>query len=738
MQLDKSGATVIDPAPNALSLWYKQPAKDAMNESLPIGNGRMGGLIFGGVADERVVFNEDSLWTGDENPSGDYGKMGAYQAFGDIRLHLDRADAPTDYRRDLDIGQALAHVDYRAGGVTYHREYLASHPAQVLVIRLTADHPGAYTGTLGLTDAHNGTISAIGDAVLSGGTLPNGIKYAARLAVRPQGGTVTVAGDHLEFHGCDSLTLILGTGTNYQMVSGNYEGAGDPAPRVARQVDDAIAQKYDALKKDHLKDYATLFGRVHLDLGASSPEARALPTDQRKVKAAAGGDPELEQLMFQYGRYLLISCSRPGGLPANLQGLWNDSNSPAWSSDYHTDINIQMNYWPAEVTNLSECHLPLFALIESQLPDWRKATQISPDMKTPSGALSPRGWTLRMSHNITGGMGWNWNKTANAWYCLHFWEHYAFTGDKAFLKDTAYPVLKETCQYWEDHLKTMPDGRLVVPNDWSPEHGPTEDGVSYSQEILWDLFTHYVEAADILGVDSDYRAKIAAMRDKLVVPKIGRWGQLQEWMEDIDDPNDHHRHTSHLFGVYPGEQFTTDGTPALMAAAKKSLLARGDDGDVREWSFAWRTALFARMGDGENALRQFDQLFADRNSCLNLFGLHPPMQIDGNFGITAAISEMLLQSQGGEIAFLPALPAAWPRGSMTGLRARGGFTVDIDWQNGALRQAVVHADHAGPCRLRSAVPLRIQSAHVTNPTPGIYEFEAKAGSAYHISTGAAK
>ena len=683
-----------------LTLWYTQPAKNAMGEGLPIGNGRMGGMVFGGTAQERFQFNEDSLWTGDENPTGDYGTMGSYQAFGDLHISLPGHEAATLYRRSLDLQEGMAEVRYRVGKVNYRREYFASAPDQVVVVHLTADKPGAYTGALELTDMHSGKITVDETWITSYGALANGLQYEAQVWILHEGGSVRVADGKIAFANCNSLTLLLACGTNYVMDhSKGWRGA-DPRAEVARQIQAAAAKDYAALKSAHRKDYRALFGRVTLDLGTTPAARRLLPTDQRKALDTAGDDPELEALLFQYGRYLLLSCSRPGSLPANLQGLWNDSNDQAWHCDYHANINIQMNYWPAEATHLAECHLPFIDLVESQLEPWRRATQAEPEYRLASGA-PVRGWAIRTSHNIYGGMGWNWDKTANAWYCRHLWEHYAYSGDKSYLQKRAYPLLKETCGFWEDHLKALPDGRLVVPNGWSPEHGPTEDGVSYNQEIVWDLFNNYVQAADALGLDREYRTKVAGMRDALVVPKIGKWGQLQEWMEDRDDPNDHHRHTSHLYAVFPGQQINLVKTPELAAAAKKSLLARGDTGDVREWSFAWRTALFARLHDGDNAHKQLIHLLSTDATLPNLIGNHPPQQWDGNFGITAGITEMLLQSHEGEIALLPALPPTWPTGSVTGLRARGGYVVEMHWTQGALTSAVILSTHGTACQVRA-------------------------------------
>ena len=669
-------------------IWHDKPATNWEKEALPLGNGRLGCMVFGGIDEERIQFNVDSLWTGDENLPGDYKApgMGLYQNFGNLYVAFDAKSPVTMYRRELSISRAVCRVVYQQDGTEFVRETFCSYPDQVLVSRMTASEKGKHSGRIRLAGAHSEQTSAQSNCLAFAGTLANGMEYEARLLVAIEGGKLEPEGDSIVFNGCDSLIVTLAASTNYVMNYDRKWKGEHPHAIVTEQANRAAERSYPELISAHVEDYQSLFNRVAIDLGRTEDAQLALPIDQR-LEAIRNGvaDPDLDELLFQYGRYLLIACSRPGSLPANLQGLWNNRNDPPWHADYHSNINLQMNYWLAESANLAECHKPLFDLLTASLTPFRKATQLA-------YGDTIRGFTIRTSHNPFGGMGWKWNIPASAWYAQHFWEHFAFGRDEEYLKTVAYPFLREVSQYWEDHLKTLPDGRLVAPNGWSPEHGPTEDGVSHDQQIIWDLFSNTIEAAEELGGDEDYRQRLTEMRDKLVGTKIGTWGQLQEWMVDRDDPKDQHRHVSHMFAVYPGRQISRSKTPELANAAAMSLQARGF-GTVVGWANAWKTALWARLLDAENAYT-FYHKEVSANAYPNLWnGCWPGrvFQIDGNFGITAGAIEMLLQSHAGEIHLLPALPKAWATGSVTGLRARGDFTIDIRWIDGRLDEAIVRA-----------------------------------------------
>lgn len=728
------------PRPSPLTLWYTQPAA-VWTEALPVGNGRLGAMVFGGTAHERLQLNEDSLWGGGPydpvNPAakanlpelrrmifaGQYAeaeafanahvmatplRQASYKSVGDLAIDMPGlTGATTEYRRSLDIDAALAETRFTIDGVTYTRQVIASPIDQVIAVRLSASRPGRIAGRLSFTSPEKASQSVsegTDTLVLSGrndpeGAIPGALRFEARLRARAHGGKVRAEGNALVVEGADELILLIAMATSYRRYN---DVSGDPTAITSAQIAKASARPFAAIAADAAAEHRRLFRRVAIDLGRTA--AADLPTDVRIKQSETVADPALAALYFQYGRYLLISCSRPGGQPANLQGLWNESPHPPWGGKYTININTEMNYWPAEPAALPECVEPLIQLV-------RDIAETG--ARTAREMYGARGWVCH--HNID-----LWRATApidgakfglwpmgGAWLCTHLWAHYDYNRDRAYLA-SVYPILRGASLFFLDTLQVDPrTGHLVTNPSMSPENGhghgssliyaPTMD-----MEILRDLFDQTVAAADILGQDADLAKQVADTRARLLPLQIGSQGQLQEWPMDWDmEANDlHHRHVSHLYGLFPSHQIDVVRTPELAQAVKKSLEIRGDK--ATGWATAWRLNLWARLRDGDHAYAILSFLLGPERTYPNMFDAHPPFQIDGNFGGTSGITEMLMQCQDDIIDLLPALPTAWPTGSVSGLRARGGCTIDLAWRDGKLVRATIAGKERGRRTVRYA------------------------------------
>ena len=761
-----------------LLLRQDAPAKDWESQYFPIGNGSLGAMLNGGIVEDELQLNLDSLWSGDgnppknPNPDANYAEMGCYLPLGTLKVKYDgiRESEVKNYSRALNITAGVHTVEFEANGGKQTREAFASaiSRSNLLVYHVFSETP--VSGRVEYRDAREGitvieeyrerfgllvpntnridpipstrTTKYSADGFSFSGIIPEkfkepnvpdryldyqfeienirdvrmfalngrkGLRYEVRAQVVADGWLRT-AEDGIEFKDCREITVLLAAESDYnpKLVEFTREEKIAKLALPDKRIADAIKLGYTTLKNSSSVWFRSRINNVQLDLGGD-PELEKLTLAKRVKRCREGKtDPGLVALLFQYGRYLLLSSSAPGTLPANLQGIWNNSNTPAWHSDYHTNINIQMNYWGAEPAALPECHEPLF--------DFMLAAMRIAEKDTATVLGEDSGFTFRTSMNSYGAGGWRWNWPSAAWIAQHFYRHWQYGADRKFLEQKAWPFYEGVAKFWFKRLKKRADGTYVVPQGWSPEHGPTEDGVTHDQQIVAEFFDQYLDIARELKIDNDDTKKAAEIRAHLLGNRIGSWGQLQEWETDRDRKGDDHRHTSHLFAVYPGSSIDAVKTPELFKAARVSLEGRALTGDARRsWTWPWRAALWARLGDGGKATEMVNSLLR-YNTLENLFTTHPPFQIDGNLGIVGAICEMLLQNDSGGVFVLPVDLPEWPDGSFKGLRAYGGFVVSADWKQGKLTRAEFYVERDTELKLRTRTPMVYEGKEATSFT----------------------